>query len=52
LTEGAAKIAAVQERVTMQSFNWVDIDGIRYSWDGQGSNYLYRPVWLSCHDGG
>ncbi|WP_034282893.1 hypothetical protein [Aeromonas salmonicida] len=21
----------------MQSFNWVDIDGIRYSWDGQGS---------------
>ncbi|WP_421197914.1 hypothetical protein [Aeromonas enteropelogenes] len=20
----------------MQSFNWVDIDGIRYSWDGQG----------------
>ena len=19
----------------MQSFNWVDIDGIRYSWDGQ-----------------
>lgn len=21
----------------MQSFNWVDIDGIRYSWDGQDS---------------
>ncbi|MEH8176011.1 hypothetical protein [Aeromonas veronii] len=21
----------------MQSFNWVDIDGIRYSWDGQGN---------------
>lgn len=21
----------------MQSFNWVDIDGIRYSWDGQGT---------------
>ncbi|CAD7491799.1 hypothetical protein ACXRSW_00010 [Aeromonas dhakensis] len=21
----------------MQSFNWIDIDGIRYSWDGQGS---------------
>ena len=20
----------------MQSFRWVDIDGIRYSWDGQG----------------
>lgn len=21
----------------MQSFNWVDIDSIRYSWDGQGN---------------
>jgi hypothetical protein len=21
----------------MQSFNWVDIDGIRYSWDGRGN---------------
>ncbi|MFB2862511.1 hypothetical protein [Aeromonas sp. MdU4] len=21
----------------MQSFNWVDIDGIRYSWDGEGN---------------